>query len=116
MQSASVVGCDQRLEGCGIDDHINANLAGRLDFVADEPGLGFVGDITYVKTWAGWLYLATVIDLYSREVVGCSMASHTKEALVVDAMRMAVRNDRVNAKGAVFHSDRSQPVLFRYVH
>ena len=76
------------------------------DFGADEPGVRFVGDITYVKTWAGWLYLATVIGLYSREVIGYSMASHTKEALVVDAMKMAVRNGRVNVKGAVFHSDR----------
>ena len=50
-----------------------ADLVGR-DFTADTPGMKLVGDITYIRTWAGWLYLATVIDCCSREVVGWSMA------------------------------------------
>ena len=54
-----------------------ADLIGR-DFTADQPGVKLVGDITYIRTWAGWLYLATVIDCCSREVVGWSMAVHLR--------------------------------------
>lgn len=75
------------------------------DFSAAAPGVRFVGDITYVATWAGWLYLATVIDLFSREVVGWSMADHMRTELVSDAITMANRNGRVEPD-AVFHSDR----------
>lgn len=75
------------------------------NFTANEPGKRFVGDITYISTWAGWLYLATVIDLFNREVVGYALASHMRTSLVTDAIDMAVANGRVNA-GAVFHSDR----------
>lgn len=75
------------------------------DFTADVPGERFVGDITYIRTWAGWLYLATVIDLCTREVVGWSMADHLRTPLVTDALAMAHRNGRVKP-GAVFHSDR----------
>lgn len=81
-----------------------ADQLGR-DFSAAAPGERFVGDITYIRTWAGWLYLATVIDLCTKEVVGWSMADHMRASLPCDALCMAVRNGRVN-KGAVFHSDR----------
>jgi hypothetical protein len=75
------------------------------DFTASAPGERFVGDITYIRTWAGWLYLATVIDLCTKEVVGWSMADHMRASLPCDALCMAVRNGRVR-KGAIFHSDR----------
>lgn len=75
------------------------------DFSAPTPGERFVGDITYIRTWAGWLYLATVIDLCTKEVVGWSMADHMRASLPCDALCMAVRNGRVR-KGAIFHSDR----------
>lgn len=75
------------------------------DFTADAPGDRFVGDITYVRTGSGWLYLATVIDLFNREVVGYAMATHMRASLVVDAVAMAVGRGSVN-RGAVFHSDR----------
>ncbi len=65
----------------------------------------YVGDITYIRTWEGWLYLATVIDLSSRRVVGWAMADHMRAELVCDALRMAIENRRP-APGAVFHSDR----------
>jgi transposase InsO family protein len=65
----------------------------------------YVGDITYVRTWEGWLYLATVIDLASRRVVGWAMADHMRAELVCDALRMAIENRRP-APGAIFHSDR----------
>ena len=50
----------------------------------------YVGDITYIWTWEGWLYLATVIDLASRRVVGWAMADHMRAELVCDALRMAL--------------------------
>ena len=65
----------------------------------------YVGDITYIWTWEGWLYLATVIDLASRRVVGWAMADHMRAEFVCDALRMAIDNRRP-APGAMFHSDR----------
>ena len=65
----------------------------------------YVSDITYIWTWEGWLYLATVIDLASRRVVGWSMADHMRAELVADALRMAVAARRPTP-GLIFHSDR----------
>lgn len=65
----------------------------------------YVGDITYVRTWEGWAYLATVIDLASRRVVGWAVADHMRSELVCDALRMAVDNRRPGP-GLIFHSDR----------
>jgi transposase InsO family protein len=65
----------------------------------------YVGDITYLWTWEGWLYLATVIDLASRRVVGWSMADHMRASLVCDALRMAIDTRRPEP-GLIFHSDR----------
>lgn len=63
------------------------------------------GDITYVRTWEGWLYLATVIDVASRRVVGWAMADHMRTELVSDALQMALDNRRPDP-GLIFHSDR----------
>jgi transposase InsO family protein len=65
----------------------------------------YVGDITYNWTWEGWLYLATVIDLASRRVVGWAMADHMRAELVCDALRMALAARRPGP-GLIFHSDR----------
>ena len=65
----------------------------------------YVSDITYIWTWEGWLYLATVIDLSSRRVVGWAMAEHMCTELVSDALRMALAARRP-APGLIFHSDR----------
>jgi transposase InsO family protein len=65
----------------------------------------WAGDITYVRTWEGWAYLATVMDLASRRVVGWAMADHMEASLVCDAMRMALA-DRRPPPGLLFHSDR----------
>ena len=65
----------------------------------------YVGDITYIWTWEGWLYLASVIDLASRRVVGWSMADHMEASLVGDALQMAI-DARRPAPGFIFHSDR----------
>ena len=65
----------------------------------------YVGDITYIATWEGWAYLATVIDLASRKVVGWSLADHMRTELVEDALTMAFAN-RAPEEGVIFHSDR----------
>lgn len=75
------------------------------DFAADTPGQKMVGDITYIPTWEGWLYLATVIDCYTKACIGYAMADHLRTELVIDALTMAARNYPL-AEGAIFHSDR----------
>jgi putative transposase len=75
------------------------------DFSADEPGLKMVGDITYIPTWEGWVYLATVIDCATRKIVGWAMDDNYKTPLIVSAIKMAARNLEL-PEGAVFHSDR----------
>jgi putative transposase len=77
----------------------------RGDFTADAPGTRLVGDITYIPTWQGWLYLATVIDCYTKAVVGWSMADHLRAGLVGDALKMAHGNIDIQPE-SVFHSDR----------
>ena len=69
----------------------------------------YVGDITYVMTWEGWAYLATVIDLASRKVVGWALADHMRTELVEEALEMAFVGRRP-PPGAIFHSDRGQSV------
>lgn len=73
-------------------------------FTVDRPDQVWVADITFVPTRRGWLYLAVVIDLYSRRVVGWSMSSRIDEALVRDALAMAIRHRRP-APGLIHHSD-----------
>jgi putative transposase len=80
------------------------DLIGR-DFTATAPGTRLVGDITYLKTGEGWLYLATVIDLATRMVTGWQLAPHMRTSLVTDALAMAISHGHV-APGAVFHSDK----------
>lgn len=75
------------------------------DFTADTPGAKLVGDITYVRTWEGWLYVALVIDCASRAIIGWAMDDNYKTPLITDAIRMAARNLRL-PDGAIFHSDR----------
>ncbi len=75
------------------------------DFTSSEPGTRLVGDITYLKTAEGWLYLATVIDLATRMVVGWQMADHMRASLVIEALTMARLHGHVKRK-AIFHSDR----------
>ncbi|WP_274919517.1 IS3 family transposase [Streptomyces sp. WZ-12] len=85
------------------------DLVGR-DFTADTPGEKLVGDITYIPTTEGWLYLATIIDCCSKEVIGYAMDDHYRTPLIVRAIRNAARNRKLT-KGAIFHSDRSHPRL-----
>ena len=75
------------------------------DFTADAPGQKMVGDITYVPTWEGWVYLATVIDCATRKVAGWAMDDNYRTPLIKSAIEMAARNLDLPAD-AVFHSDR----------
>lgn len=75
------------------------------DFTAQAPGIKMVGDITYIPTWEGWLYLATVIDCHTKAVVGWAMGDNYKTPLISAAIDMAVRNNTI-ASRAIFHSDR----------
>lgn len=70
----------------------------------------WAGDITYVRTWEGWAYLASVMDLASRRIVGWAIADHMEASLVCDAMRMALANRRP-PPGLLFHSDRGSQYL-----
>lgn len=74
-------------------------------FNPKKPNRVYAGDITYIKTDEGWLYLAIVIDLFSRQIVGYSMADHMKTSLVNDAMTMAIWQ-RKPPKGLLWHTDR----------
>jgi putative transposase len=80
------------------------DLIGRK-FTATRANTRWCGDITYVKTWDGWAYVATVIDLYSRAIIGYAIADHMRTSLVTDALDMAIKNRKPGPR-VIFHSDR----------
>jgi transposase InsO family protein len=96
----------------GREQTTTPDLVGQ-DFTAEAPGCKLVGDITYIRTWAGWLYLATVIDCFTKEVIGYAMAEHLRTSLVADALGMAARNHRL-AVDCIFHSDRARNTNTQY--
>jgi putative transposase len=75
------------------------------DFTADAPGTKMVGDITYIPTWEGWLFLATVIDCHTKQVIGWAMDDNYQTPLISAAIERAARNCPF-VFGAIFHSDR----------
>jgi putative transposase len=83
---------------------IAANILNR-QFNPAAPNLAYVTDITYIRTRSGWLYLATVLDLFSRKIVGWAMAPNMPAELVCTALRMAIQQ-RQPARGLIVHSDR----------
>jgi len=107
LRIAGLVGCHRRTgirttrrqEGAiPAPDHV------QRDFSAPAPDRLWVADITYVPTWMGFLYLAVVLDVYSRRVVGWAMADHLRATLVRDAVAMAILRRRP-AAGVIHHSD-----------
>ena len=78
------------------------DLVGR-NFAAEAPDRLWVADITYIRTWAGFLYLAVVLDAFSRRIVGWSMATTLATQLVLDALDMALLTRR--PRGVIHHSD-----------
>src|SRR5207253_1683348 len=83
---------------------IAPNLLGR-NFFAAAPNRIWLADITYIETDQGWLYLAAVMDLYSRRIVGWAMADHLRADLPLAALKMAISGQRPGA-GLIHHSDR----------
>lgn len=110
MRAAGIVGCHRRKRSFSITTQDpRADVApDRVDrqFVASAPNQLWVADVTYVPTVQGWLYLACVTDVFSRLVIGWSMASHRKADLVVDAVTMAVHRRGGRVPGVIHHSDR----------
>lgn len=86
----------------------------KRDFRTSKPNVAWVSDITYVQTGEGWLYLCTVLDLYSRKIVGWSMSERAGSEGVFSALQMAVTS-RCPARGLIIHSDRGiQYASWRY--
>jgi transposase InsO family protein len=78
----------------------------RRRFKPPAPNVIWCGDITEIRTWEGKLYVATVIDLYSRRLIGFAIAEHCKAPLVCDALRMAIATRGGNVVGVIMHTDR----------
>jgi len=110
MKAADIVGCHRRKRSYSITrQDPTAEAAPDLvdrKFVSTEPNQLWVADVTYVPTVQGWLYLACVTDVFSRMVLGWSMASHRKTDLVIDAVTMAVSRRGGQVPGVIHHSDR----------
>ena len=87
------------------DDPPMPDLVGR-DFAPAAPDVVWCGDITYIRTGEGWLYLASVLDLGSRRLLGYSMADHMRTELVADALEMAAGQRGGATDGIIFHGDR----------
>lgn len=77
------------------------------EFCASAPNQKWVSDITYIETAEGWLYLASILDLFSRKVVGWAMADHLEASLVEDALKMALQQRQPEA-GLLHHSDQGR--------
>ena len=105
----SVVTLKRRFKATTDSKHsmpVAANLLARK-FTPAAPNRVWTGDITYIQTGEGWLYLAVVIELFSRQVVGWSMKPHMRRELVIDALRMAwFKRHPSKQAGLIFHSDR----------
>ena len=86
------------------------DLIGRR-FDPGKPDVAWVGDITYIATGEGWLYLASVLDLGSRRWLGYSMADHMRTELVSDALTMAVLTRGGQVNGTIFHGDRGSQYM-----
>jgi putative transposase len=92
---------------------IRGNFLARR-FAVAQPNFGWVADITYLWTLEGWLYLAVILDLFSRRVVGWSMSERLEKKLALDALRMAL-TERQPRGGLIHHSDRgSQYASYEY--
>ncbi len=108
MRAAGIVGCHRRHQVVTTVREESVPLVpDRMDrqFVAAAPNTKWTADITYVPTWAGFLYAAVVLDVFSRRIVGWAMADHLRTELVLSALEMALWNRRP-AAGVIHHSDR----------
>jgi putative transposase len=108
MRLAGLRGCPKRrfkiTTECDPSHPVAKNLL-RQDFAAEAPNQRWASDITYISTHQGWLYLAVVMDLYSRRIVGWSMSRWINRHLVIDALSMAIGSRRPE-RVLIHHSDR----------
>lgn len=109
MKAGCLIGCHRRRRSTFTTRQDRRNPAApdlvRQCFVAKEPNRLWVADVTYIRTWSGFLYLAVVVDAFSRKVVGWHMADHLRTELVKEALNMAIWNRRPQ-QGVIHHSDR----------
>ena len=110
MGAAALRGCSRRRQRvCTTVTDPTATAAPNLvarTFEASRPNELWVGDITYIPTGEGWLYLATLLDAYSRRIVGWAMADHLRTELALDALTMALQQRRPLPGQLVHHTDR----------
>jgi len=107
MRGAGIVGCHRRRHMVTTVREPAASLAPdhlQRQFVAEKPNSRWTADITYVPTWSGFLYLAVVLDIFSRRIIGWAMADHLRTELVLSALDMALWTRRP-APGVIHHSD-----------
>jgi putative transposase len=107
MRQAGISGMVRRKRGRTTISVPGVRVADDLvkrQFRPTGPNVLWIADITYLRTWEGWLYLAAVQDAYSRAIVGWSMADHMRKELVIDALQMAVTRRRPKP-GLIHHSD-----------
>jgi len=112
MRQAAISGLVKRRQGRTTIRVPGVRVADDLvarQFRPAAPNVLWVADITYLRTWEGWLYLAAVQDAFSRRIVGWAMADPMRSELVVDALQMALAR-RKPGPGLVHHSDQGQPV------
>ena len=108
MQKAGILSKVKRKYRATTDSKHNLPIAPNLlaqKFQAQAPNEVWTGDITYIWTWEGWLYLAVVIDLYSRKIVGWAVSHLINTGLTLEALNQA-RNHRKGGSKGMFHSDR----------
>ena len=105
--------CPRRWMTTTIVDHADAYPADAAKRVWDTGNLNavWVGDISYLRTWEGWLYLATVIDAHSRRVIGWAIDDHMRTDLVEDALKMAITLRGELPTKVVFHTDYAEPCV-----
>jgi transposase InsO family protein len=98
----------RRYRVCTTDSKHSLPVAANLldqDFAADRPNQVWLADITYISTGEGWLYLAVILDLFTRKIVGWAMRDHMRAELTIAALTMAIQRRRP-ATGLIHHSDR----------
>lgn len=108
LRELRLVACQPRPRRYGLTESGPAGPIPDLvafEFTADAPGTKMVGDVTFIPTWEGWLYLATVIDCHIKAVIGWAMADNFRTPLISDALTMAVRNNSIRPN-PIFHSGR----------
>jgi putative transposase len=109
MRRLGLVGiCPKRWKTTTVIDHADAYPVDAVKREWDTGALNqvWVGDITYLRTWEGWIYLATVIDAHSRRVIGWAIADHMRTDLIQDALMMALMLRGPRPAQVIFHSDR----------